>query len=345
VRKSTNSSQSSENLQRVGFLTLIPDALRRFNVDPTAVLATAGLGPQALDDPEATIPYPVMGRLLSVAAEETQCPEFALEIGRQIRTTHLGLLGQLMRNAPNLGVALMDFAAQQHRNAHGGVAYLLLDKESSFFGYAVYQQNVPGNHLISDGAAMAAFNLVNELSGSPVSPVQQVLLSRSEPSDLRPWQRSFRVKLGFNADKTGVVFPRRSLDLPISGADAELRQKLERRVAVLWNAGELDIVTRLRRELRIALLGRQVSGDEIAARLGVSRRTLHRRLANQGVRFQQLLDEARYEFARQLLANTRLRIAEIGLIVGYTDPSAFTRGFIRSAGMPPSEWRLNSVLP
>jgi AraC-like DNA-binding protein len=339
VNNSTDASQSIANFQRVGFLTLIPDALRRFNVDAAEVLEAAGLGPHALEDPEAGIPYAVMGRILSVAVEKTRCPEFALEIGRQIRTTHLGLLGELMRNAPNLRIALMDFAAHQHRNAHGGIAYLLLDKESSFLGYAVYQQNVPGNQLICDGAAMAAFNLVTELAGRSVSPVQTVLFSRAEPSDPRPWHRSFRVKLQFNADKTGVLFPTRCLDLPIAGANEVLRPTLERRIATLWNAGALDTATRLRRELRIALMTGHLSGNDMSAQLGVSRRTLHRRLAAQGLRFQQVVDEIRYEFARQLLENTELGIAEIGSIVGYTDPSTFTRGFIRAAGLPPSEWR------
>ena len=328
-----------ENLQRVGVLTFIPETLRRLGADPKRVLAAAGLSAHGLDDPEGTIPYDALGRILTVAAEKTRCPYFALEAARQIGTQSLGLVGELARNSPNLGIALRDFAEHQHRNAHGGVAYLLTANDHAFFGYAVYQENVPGNHLICDGAARIGFNLVCELAGPGVAPALEVFLSRREPVDAKPWRDSFGVKLHFNAEQTAVCMPRRLLDLPVAGADARLRQILEERVGVVSCAGELDVVTRLRRLLRVALLSRQISGDEIAAQLGISRRTLQRKLGAHGAHFQELLDETRCEFARQLLANTRLDIGDIGVIVGYDDPSVFTRAFVRWAGMPPSMWR------
>ena len=334
-------SISPENLQRVGALSFVPELLRQFGADPSDVLAAAGLSPQALHNPESTIPYRAVGVLLNVAADKTQCPHFALEIGKQIRTASLGLVGELIRNAPTLGTALLDFATHQHRNAHGSVVYLLADGPNAFFGYAVYQANVPGNHLICDCVAMAGFNLICVLTGPSNPPEIEVLFSRSEPADLTPYRRSFGVKLHFNASQTAILLPQGLLDRPVAGADAGLRKVLEKRIGTLWQAGEFDTLTQLRRALRIALLNRRISVDEISAQLGMSRRTLHRRLDALGLRFQSVLDETRFEFARQLLANTRLGIAEIGLIVRYTDPSAFTRAFVRWAGVPPSEWRSN----
>jgi AraC-like DNA-binding protein len=188
---------------------------------------------------------------------------------------------------------------------------------------------------------MGGFNLVCELTGAGDKHVMEVLFSRSEPPDLTPYQRAFGVTLRFDAEQTAILLPRELLDHPVTGADAELRKVLEERVAALWHAGGLDTVTRLRRLLRVALLSGQVTAPEISARMGMSRRTLHRRLAAWGLRFQELLDETRCEFAQQLLANTRLSIGEIALLVGYTDPSVLTRGFVRWTGVPPSEWRSN----
>ena len=330
-----------ENLQRVGFLAFLPGVLRRLETDPAEVLAAAGLSAQALDDPEATIPYAAMGRLAEIAAQKTRCPHFGLEIGKQIRTSSLGLLGELMRNAPTLKAALLDFATNQHRNAHGGVAYLLTDKHHAIFGYAVYQPHVSGSHVICDGAAMGCLNLVCELAGTGHVPVTELLFTRPEPSDLTPYHRALSVKLRFSAEQTAILLPRSLLDRPVAGADAEYRKIIEKRVSSLWHAGELDTVTRLRRALRVALISGRISADEISAQLGMSRRTLHRRLNTWGLRFQEVLNETRCEFAQQLLANTRLDIAEIGTIVGYSDPSVLTRGFTRWAGMPPSEWRSN----
>src|SRR5579863_5560534 len=122
----------SENVQRVGVLAFVPGVLRRFGVDPAEVLAAAGLSPKALDDPESTIPYAAMGVLARIAADKTQCPHFGLEIGNLIVTRSLGIVGEMMRNAPTLGVGLLDFATHQHRNSHGGVVYLLRDQHRAF---------------------------------------------------------------------------------------------------------------------------------------------------------------------------------------------------------------------
>jgi AraC-like DNA-binding protein len=149
------------------------------------------------------------------------------------------------------------------------------------------------------------------------------------------------VKLRFDAEQTAIVLPRAVLDHPIAGADAGLRKILERRVAAVWHAGELDTVTLLRGILWVALLGGRVSADEIAAQMDMSRRTLHRRLDVYGLRFQEVLDETRCEFAQQLLANTRLSVSEIALIVGYADPAVLTRAFERWIAVSPSEWRSN----
>lgn len=328
-----------ENLQRVGFLCHLPQLLRRFGVEPLGVLAAAGLGPNALDDPDEVIPYRAMGLLAAVCCERTGRPHFGLDIGREIRTATLGVLGELMRNSPTLQIALQDFALHQHRHAHGGMVYLLEDQPRAFFGYAVYQPNVPGNPMICDGAAMGAFNIVCELVGATHAPTLEVLISQSEPQNITDYRRSFGVKISFDADQTAVAIPRRLLSQPIPGANARRRIAIERQVRAIWHAGDHDIATRLRRELRIGLIRGHISAASIALPLGMSRRTLDRRLAAAGLPFQKALDEARCEYARQLLAYTRLEIGKIAMIVGYADPSILTRAFTRWAGVTPSSWR------
>jgi AraC-like DNA-binding protein len=328
-----------EDLQRVGFLQYVPQLLRRVGVDPREVLTSAGLSPHALEDPDGTIPYKAMGLLAKASCKRTGHPNFGLDIGREVRTTTLGVLGELMRNSPTIRTALQDFALHQHRHAHGGAVYLLEDQLQAFFGYAVYQPNVPGNAMICDGAAMGMFNIIRELAGAAYTPALEVLISRSEPRNVAQYRRSFGVKVSFNADQTAVVFPRRMLHHPIPGADPRRRIVLERQVRAIWHAGHNDIATQLRRELRIGLIRGHVSAVSIAGQLGMNRRTFDRRLSAVGLPFQKVLDETRCEFAQQLLACTRLEIAKIATIVGYADPSILTRAFVRWSGVTPSAWR------
>jgi AraC-like DNA-binding protein len=334
-------AQYFENYQRVGFLALVPQAVRRFGVDPVAVLVEAGLKPYALDDPEDTIPYTSMGRLLEVAAEKTQCPYFGLEIGKQIRSSTLGLIGELMRNCQTVGAALQEFAKYQYQNSHGGVAYTLADGQDVFFGYAIYQPNMPGSQYICDGAAMAAFNLVRELAGPDAFADIEVHFSRSEPDDLAPYRRLFGVNLSFDSRQTAVRVPLSLLNRPIAGASVEIRRAIRARINELWDADDLDIETRLRRALRTSLLTGRTSAEEVSGQIGLRARTLHRRLDAIGLGFQQVLNETRCEFTQQLLANTRLGVGEIACIVGYTKPSVLTRQFALWTGMSPSQWRMS----
>ncbi len=74
-------------------------------------------------------------------------------------------------------------------------------------------------------------------------------------------------------------------------------------------------------------------------------RTMHRRLQSFGVGFQQLVDECRFAFARQLLQGSSLDLARISAMLGYAAPGVFTRAFQRWSGTTPAEWRARAQRP
>jgi AraC-like DNA-binding protein len=95
----------------------------------------------------------------------------------------------------------------------------------------------------------------------------------------------------------------------------------------------------LRGALYAGLIRNSVSGDEVARQLQFNRRTLNRRLKEAGTTFQQVLDQVRFELAREMLSGTHLHVAEIAARLGYRVPSAFTRAFRRWSGSSPARWR------
>jgi AraC-like DNA-binding protein len=84
--------------------------------------------------------------------------------------------------------------------------------------------------------------------------------------------------------------------------------------------------------------------DAIARALGLSRRTLQRRISASGLTFSKLSDQVRYELSCSLLVEqTDMGVTEIGYELGYRDPGSFTRAFRRFAGITPRHYRrLNS---
>ena len=140
--QSSSTATAPENRQRVGFLAVLPPLIRRLGVDPQSIFAEAHLKPDALSDSEGTIPYEAMQVLVKAAAEQAGCPHLGLLIGQQIGPATLGMVGELMQNAPTLDIALRDFAIHQHRNAHGGAVYLAVRQDHAILGYAVYHPDV-----------------------------------------------------------------------------------------------------------------------------------------------------------------------------------------------------------
>jgi AraC-like DNA-binding protein len=83
----------------------------------------------------------------------------------------------------------------------------------------------------------------------------------------------------------------------------------------------------------------QANVEGIAECLGVSSRTLQRRLIAEGQSFGKLLNETRREVAARYLMNSNLSITAVAQLTGYSALSSFTRWFIAEFGMSPRKWR------
>jgi AraC-like DNA-binding protein len=109
-----------------------------------------------------------------------------------------------------------------------------------------------------------------------------------------------------------------------------------------------DIVARssagsqLQRELRtliVGSMGRKLTADDAASAIGKSKRSLFRRLAEEGITFQTILDETRASIACEYLENTKLPVSEIADRCGFGDEANFRKAFQRWRGVSPSGWR------
>ena len=97
--------------------------------------------------------------------------------------------------------------------------------------------------------------------------------------------------------------------------------------------------TAFRRLIRELLPTGHPTIDRAAQRLGTPVRTLQRRLHHAGLSYSELLDEVRCDAACRLLTNPRARVADIARALGFSDPSNFSRAFVRWTGISPREYR------
>ena len=321
--------------QRVGALTMVPALLRQFETDPAPVLAAAGLDASALEVAENSIPYATFGRLLDEGAKQSGCEYFGLLVGQAWHLSTLGLVGQLICQSSTVGEGLQLGIVYHHLNSQGGVIFLRERGSVAEFGYAIYHRGVQAAHQIYDGVLAAIINYMRELCGSSWVP-SEVLIAHAAPPDASPYRRLFRSPVRFDSEFSALRFASHWLKRPVPNADPRALRNLENQASEL---PQLDLIEKVHRSLRVLLLSGVMSGDAIADTLAMHRRTLNRRLKAQGTTFRQVLEDVRFEAARQLLDSTNMKLDDIAAALAYAGVSPFTRAFRRRSGAAPGEWR------
>jgi len=323
---------------RVGVAAAIPAVLRSLGADPAEVLTGAGFDPKLFDDPDNLISYAARGRLLGHCVAATGCRHFGLLLGQQGRLSDFGLVGFLVQHAPDVGTALRSLVRYLHLHVRGAAPSLAVHGNSAMLGYDIYEPRVEAADQIADGAVAVMFNIMRALCGPEWKPTEAWVAHR-RPEDVGPFRRFFRVPLRFDADQNAIVFSAHWLNRPLSGADPELRRLLQKQTDALEARHGDDFPAQVRRVLRTALLTGHASADQVARLFSLHSRTLNRRLNAFGTSFQQLVDEGRYEIARQMLEGSDTGVRQIAASLDYADASAFTRAFRRWSGTTPARWR------
>jgi AraC-like DNA-binding protein len=321
--------------QRIGGLVEIPALLRGLGCEPEALCSSIGIEPGALNHADHRIAYADATRLLHACARHTGCAHFGLLAGQRWSIAHMGVLGESMRAAVSVRAALELFAAHQHRNSDAAAAFLLEYRDTISLGYAVYRKDIEHIHLAYDLAMAFAFNLMRELCG-PRWNATEVVFSRAVPGDTAPYRHFFGAPLRFDQDHCAVRFPMRWLDHDVMHVRGTNGAKT---VDGPGDLAPLDFVSRTHRLLRVLLLEGKSAGDDLAAKLDLHRRTLNRRLRDEGTTFRRVLDEVRFEVARQLLEYTDMPIPDVAAALCYSEVSAFMHAFQRWSGTSPHRWR------
>ncbi|MEA3274405.1 MAG: AraC family transcriptional regulator [Pseudomonadota bacterium] len=323
-------------------LLAIPGLLTEMGVDPRRVIAEAGLDPALFDDPENTIPFTDLGRFVELCVARTGCPYLGLRVGETMSPEVLGLVGKLASCASDVGSALRNIVKYLHLHDRGALPALWVNGDRATLAYVIHEPDVLATEQIYDAALAHAHNILKVLAG-PRWKASEVCLSRPRPAQIEPYQHFFRTRLRFDADHNAVVFSASWLNCPIDGADAPSHRALMQLIEALDAPDAGDLVAQLRQALRKLLVGDvdegKISLEEVSQQFAIHRRTLNRRLRAQGTSFKNLLDEARYDIARQRLRDTHLPVLKIAVTLGYADATAFTRAFRRWSGTSPAVWR------
>lgn len=275
--------------------------------------------------------------------------DLGFEFGLRLKPTAHGLLGYGLIGSPDLEAAWRLAARQQH---HLTEAFALHYDRHGAGGRARFTPLVemPEDRLHFNLELLAVSVRVGvELLLGGRAPSMEVRLSMPPPPhrarylDLLPTR--FRFDPGAPPG-VEVSMSRALLQTPlpmaapgiVAGVESHLSNvRPATAAAVAW----AETVMRMLRSVD----GAMVSAKTVAARLGVSARTVDRRLGDEGTSFSALRDEVRFERARDWLARGEFSVAQIAARLGYRDAANFSRAFRRQAGLPPTEYQRLKASP
>jgi AraC-like DNA-binding protein len=323
---------------RVGGASEILAVLDSFGVDPRDVLNEAGIDPAIFEDPGNLITYAARDRLFSHCVAKTGCPHFGLLVGQRMDLPSLGLVGLLMKTSPTVGDALRNMVNFLHLHSQGAVANLGLDDDFAVLTYDAFESGLEATVQTGDGAVAMMLNMLRTLCGSGFQP-KEASFAHRRPDDIEPFRKLFRVPLYFDAKHYSLVFSRDWLAVQPPGADNELQNFVRGQIDGRQTNHSLGFPDQVRSVLRSALMTGHCSEEQIALLFSMHSHTLRRRLEANGISFHELVNECRFEIARQMLENTSLSIAQIGESLGYSRSSSFIRAFRRWSGTTPAKWR------
>lgn len=189
----------------------------------------------------------------------------------------------------------------------------------------------------------ANFALLIELgrrgTGRRISPVTLDLRRPAPPSD--PHHEYFGCPIRYGAKHDKMVLSTAHLDLPFNSSNAEMLALVTPALALAmqqieWQASLADQV---KSSLKRAMSMGAPDIAFVARELGLSQRTLQRRITADGQTFRGLLTAARHEMSLRFLADAAIDIKEIAYLLGYDDSKSFHRAFRQWEDVTPSQWR------
>ena len=295
------------------------------------------LTPQMLADGDARISAAQFCVAWAEALRLTGNRALPLAIAGATPPGAFGIVEYVCRSAPTLGEALrqwvrylnlLDDAVTVGLVVEGDRALLRVERES--------EAPAPASHELC--WALVARH-ARELATRPFR-VIAVELAHRAPADVAPFRAWFDAPVVFDAATTQLVLPASALDAALVSADPALLAILTRAADELVKQRPTDslLTAQVVRALGEALRSDDAGVDAIAKRLGLTGRSLQRRLEDEGTTFKQVREDVRRELAQRYL-DDGLAIAEISFLLGFSEPSAFFRAFKRWTGQTPLEAR------
>lgn len=325
-------------ISRFRVATTLARKLEELGVSPADVLRQAGLPTGLLDQDKILVSTEELFALYRGLAEASRDPAIGLKLGTEPRIERYDAIAIAAVSARSLRDALERLARYKQLTCPEELHVAERGDECRVqFRWLLAQETEPP--VLVDLCFAWVAGIAHRGTGGLVNPRRIEL--RGATGSREMYEAHFGCPAEFGARQNTIVFGKTDLDRPFLTHNADLLATVAPQLeAELSQAlASKAIGEQVKGILKPLLAGRRPGIEDIARELRLSSRTLQRRLAEDGVTFQQLMLEARRELARHYLLHSSLELNETAYLLGYEDAHSFFRAFHDWEGSSPGQWR------
>jgi len=308
------------------------------------LLEAANIAPAWLSDPDNRVPMDNYRQLMRAAKQMLKAPALALEFGASEPIEKHSVVGLICHSASNMGEAYKEMSRY---------ARLVIDVESGTgtprFGMEIDGDDLwiidnrpnPNDFYELSESTMARFcaDYDRHFDAGPMA--REVHVTHARPDHADAYAPIMRAPVIFESDRNAILTSTSWLSVSIQPKNRYVFSVLTDRADALM--ARMAKATNVRHDVENRLMPLLHTGDismeQIAADMGMSRQTLYRKLKAEGASFDGILDALRHTMAISYLNGGQVSVNEVAYLVGFSETSSFSRAFKRWTGKAPSEWR------
>ncbi|WP_454765127.1 AraC family transcriptional regulator ligand-binding domain-containing protein [Cupriavidus campinensis] len=320
------------------WISAVCQTVRGYGVDPITLAEEAGLDTRLLNVPDARYDVEEVQRFWALAVDATDDPLLGLRVGKEVQAPALHCLGMAMIASGSLA-RLLELMASYCRIISTSMRMELVHDRK---GTTLVLHTLDGTDAMR-AACLALITYVYrqacQLSQHPVVP-EFVTLVMPYAEDAQRLDAHFKTAVSLGAETDSISFRYGDMIEPYAGANQKLVQVNEQIInAYLSRLRQNDLSNGVLSQIQRMLPAGEPKLCHVAREMNLSPRTLQRRLDNAGCSYRELLDNGRKVLARDLLAHSKTSITEISFLLGFSDPSNFSRASRRWFGCAPQQFR------
>ena len=314
---------------------------RRFESDMGVCADKLGIPRSLFHSPDVEISIPRYHRLLECTARSTN-PSIGFSIGSTLDAGDLGALSHAISHCDNVRHSLS--VLSQYLYVLANILRIDVGQQLLLISYAVTDPNVALHQQDVELAIAYVTSQLRALTETEVSP-RLLEFQHARPPYHQALEQFFRCEVLFNRSANRLHYDKKMSELPIPKADRSLLRALEFYLSdrLKVRAEEAELGKKVNHLISTSLNQGLPDIDSIAGKLGLSGRTLQRRLRAENLVFSDMLDTVRQHIATEYVSQGDLSLTDIALMLAYSELSAFSRAFKRWTGQSPQQYRASSI--